>query len=67
MIEGKIFAVVLSNDPQVIDRLVCTNTVDPDMLLTFHSPYGSWSADPVGSNPFVGEAVSCRLHLQCLS
>ena len=46
--EGKRFQVLLSNDPEVIDTVVCKSidTVAPDVLLVVHSSLISWTIDP---------------------
>jgi hypothetical protein len=46
--DGKRFQVVLSNDPEVLDNIICRSidTVDPDILLVVHTQYSSFTIDP---------------------
>jgi hypothetical protein len=44
MMDDKRLEIVLTNEPQVIDTIVCTmESVTPETLLVLHSPYCSWS------------------------
>jgi hypothetical protein len=47
MLEDKYMKVLLTNEPDMIDTIVCTiDSITPDTLLIMHTTHCTWATDP---------------------